>query len=201
MKKIIGAASVILLLSCCMLNAQEYFIKGKDTVYAKNMEYTVNMQGFITRLSYEDKSGKKTVIDGKKKLKDLKSLHYYSGTIERMPLKISKPDKYVRYGGRVADGKLVVLLYDDKHETLSWVRSPIDTRMDRFQTSTSGTRLFYLRMPDGTLHNLDKRSAMKKQIKPYLLQCENFKKQYKGNFSMEQNKIVEMIRLYNTACR
>jgi hypothetical protein len=192
---------LVFLLAGLSIHAQEYFVRGKDTTYARNMEYTTNSQGFITEIKYTDRSGKQVTLDGKKNLKNVQSLHYNNGVVERMPLKISKPDAYVRYGGRVVDGKLKVLLYDDQEETLTWVRNPWDQRMSKFQNTTSGTRLFYLRLPDGTLYDLSKKKEVKNNVMPYLMKCDEFRKQYKDDLSMKQNDIVKMIRLYNDVCR
>lgn len=183
--------------------AQEYFVRNNnlDTIRCSNMEYTTNSQGFIVELTYTDKSGKQVKLEGKKKLKDINTLNYKTGIVERMPLKLSDPDGYVRYGERVVNGKLKVLLYNDQYQTTDWVKSPIDSRMDGYKTTTSGTYMLYLKMPDGTYLNANKNKVIKKNIKPYLMQCKEFEKNYKGNFTREEKQFMDMIRIYNSICK
>ena len=56
-------------------------------------------------------------------------------------------------------------------------------------------------MPSGTYYNANKRKDVKNYIKPYLLQCSEFKKQYKGDFSSDEKEFIQMIRLYNSVCK
>jgi hypothetical protein len=202
MKKIFFSLACSFLLNA-NTHAQEYFVRNnsKDTIRCSNMEYTTSSQGFIVELTYTDKAGKPVKLEGKKKLKDINTLNYTTGIVERMPLKISKPDAYVRYGERVINGKLKVLVYNDQYQTTNWVKSPIDSRMDGYKTSTSGTYMLYLKMPDGTFLNANKKKVVKKIIKPYLLKCKEFEENYKGKFTNEEKQFMDMIRIYNSVCK
>ncbi len=48
---------------------------------------------------------------------------------------------------------------------------------------------------------LKKRKNLKNQIKPFLLKCQELKKQYKGDFNTHEKSFNETIRLYNSLCQ
>ena len=204
MKTILKAILIPALFCSTILKSQSYIVKAMgDTLFCTAIDFKTNMRGFIVDLSYTDKNGKKVDLHKRKNIPIIKSIHDYSTIYEVMPLKIRKPRSYYRVGKRVVDGKLQVCLYNNLHQSTTY--NAFDTQKNSlsgspYSQTTSGTYLFYIRMNDGKFYKI-KRSTIKKVIKPYLLQCEEFKKEYKGDYSSSEPIFIEMIRLYNSKCK
>lgn len=73
----------------------------------------------------------------------------------------------------------------------------------------TGIYRFFIKMPDGTFYKVNKKKNIEKYIEPYLLKCEEFKKQFKGfhfnravNATLDENEkhFIEQIELYNSLC-
>jgi len=185
------------------INAQDFFVtQTNDTTRGSQMGFSTNGRGFLTDLSYIDKKGQKVEISKRKNLGHIVCLTSGGTIYDRMPLKTKKPNGYHRFGERLVSGKIKVSLYNNLHQTTSYnpyYPGVAEGRTSAYQTTTSGTRLFQVTMPDGKIYTV-KRKNINKVIKPYLLQCEKFAAEYKGKFSAEQGQFVEMIRLYNKLC-
>lgn len=193
----------------CFLPAQtkrgQNFIvmANKDTLYCYNIDWATNMQGFIVDLSYFTMDGKEVKLHKKKNIPIISCIHDQGKIYEIMPLKLKKPHSYYRVGQRVVNGKLQVSLFNSLHETQSF--DPYDKNYQRmngtaWKTTTSGTYLFYILMPDGKKYKIN-RSNMKKVIKPYLMQCAEFVKEYKGDYTTEEYPFLQMAMLYNRVCK
>lgn len=171
---------------------KNYFIvKGRDTTHCQKLEYRTNPQGYLAGLEFTDEDGREVKIDGRKNVPDVETICVNNVIYDKVPLKASKPNSYIRYTERVVDGKLKVYLSrphynDDIHGGSG---GPV------------GTYRFFIKMPDGTYYKINSNSNMNKHIKPYLLNCPEFKEGYKGPFSSTEEQFEKMIRYYNSVCQ
>jgi hypothetical protein len=192
----------ILLFTLCFYEssiAQEekpryYFVTGKDSTFCTFLKYYTNNQGYLTGLSYTDLSGKKVYLDGKKNVPDVKTFAIGGYVVDKVPINPDKPEGYVRYLSRDVDGKLIV--YCPERETRTE-----GTYNNGFRTHNYGPEIYFLKMPDGTIYKVNKKKNMEDYIKPYLLACKEFSKQYKGDFTDDQKPFMETIELYNSLCK
>lgn len=161
------------------VSAQDYFIKNSDTTLCSNLSCIAGAQGEIKKISYTDSNGQEVVIKGKENLQDITTVHYLGVTLDKTPLNLSKPDGYTRFELRAVDGKIIV--YQD------------------MATDGAGKDRFFLKMPDGTFVDINPKT-IESEIKPYLEQCPEFVKQYKGDFSKKEEPFMQMIKLYNSSC-
>jgi hypothetical protein len=165
-----------------------YFVTGTDTTWCKTLNYVTNKQGVLTTLEYMDIKGKTNVIEGKDHCPDVATFYVNGLIYDKIPLKPDDKKNY-RYTERVVDGKLRVYLAqkgqsDNPHSG----------------TNPAGFYLFYIRMPDGKYYNIMDKGHMDKNIKPYMLECAAFKKEYKGGFSDKQEAFIDAAKLYNSLC-
>ena len=173
-----------------------------DTIVCYNLDWNTTMNGSIVDLAYETADGKKVLLKKKKQVPRISCIHDGWKIYEVMPLKLKKPKSYYRLGERVVDGKLQVSMFNSLHESQTF--DPYDKNYQAmngtsWKTTTSGTYLFHIRMPDGKKYKIN-RHNMKKVIKPYLLQCPAFVSAYTGDYSWKEAGFVEMAKLYNSLC-
>jgi hypothetical protein len=193
-----------LVLNAQTKRGQNFIVRATgDTLFCYNIDWSTNMQGYIVDLSYFTMDGKEVKLHKKKNIPIISCIHDAGKIYEIMPLKLKKPNSYYRVGQRVVDGKLKVSLFNSLHETQTF--DPYDKNYQRmngtsWKTTTSGTYLFYILMPDGKKYKINN-SNMKKVIKPYLMQCASFVKEYKGEYSVQENLFLEMALLYNKLCK
>ena len=105
-------------------------------------------------------------------------------------MKANKPNGYVRFTERLVDGKLKIYLGE---------QGSMRGADNRFHAT--GTYRFFLKMPDGTYYKINNSGNLKKIIIPYLQQCDQFKSQYKGQYSSDEKPFVDMIKFYNSICK
>lgn len=184
-KMIIG---VLLIITCINVYAKDYFIVKDDTTFCNNLQYTTTAQGYLKSISYDDLNGNSVSLNGRKNVPDVLTFFIKGIYFDKTPLKANKPNGYIRYTARVVNGKLIV--YSQSPGTIDLGKGDVP----------SGTYRFFIKMPDGTFYKINNRKNMEKYIKPYLLQCEEFKNQYKGNFSRSEYLFKPMIELYNSLC-
>ena len=197
-----------------------YFVTGSDTVFCTSLEYGTSAQGYLNNLEYTDLTGKNVLLHGRKEVPDVSTFHMGSIVYDKVPLKAHQPDSYIRYTERVVDGKLKVYLSQQNmvttYNTLDRVKfnPPVQVNSGHYQpggsslvssgipsSGHSGLYRFYLKMPDGKYYKINKSGNVKKIIRPYLENCEDFVKAYKGDYSTREKPFMEMIELYNTLCK
>jgi hypothetical protein len=171
--------------------AQDYFIKGKDTVFCQQLEFKLNAQEYLKSVKYTDEKGNASTITDRFELLDIITIYQGGIYLDKIPLKANKPDSYIRYTIRAVDGKLRVYLAEQ-----GYVHNPNPNF-----SGPSGIYRFFLKMPDGTYYKINSKKNMKTYIIPYLKQCSEFNKSYKGDFSSKEDPFMEMIRLYNSLCK
>lgn len=185
MKKFISSATLCCVFTLSFSQTVQYFITSdNDTTYCTEIDVGFNVQWFLDELSYTTVDGEHLEFKGKKNVPDVISFYIDSVALDRTPLK-PDDDKYVRWDYRAVDGKLIV--YNPGQS--------VNRDMD-----PSGIYRFYLKMPDGTFYKINSQSNMKKYIIPYLEECTEFKQQYKGDYSTDEEPFIEMIELYNSLC-
>jgi DNA-directed RNA polymerase subunit L len=179
---------LLLIITCINVYAQDFFIVKEDTTFCNNLKFSITSQGYLKSMSYDELTGKSVSIEGRKKVPAVLTFCIKGVLIDKTPLKAHKPDGYIRYTERAVDGKLKV--YIGRQESVNLGNGNVP----------SGTYRFFIKMPDGTYYKINKKSNVEKYIKPYLLKCEEFKNQYKGDFSRREFQFMEMIKLYNSLC-
>jgi hypothetical protein len=188
--------------------SQDYFIVNKDTTFCSNLNFKTSGQGYLRFISYTNENGKEIIISKRKKVPDITTLHIDDTTRDRIPQKANKPNSYIRYTKRVVDGKLKVYLYEpyDGHAGIRMGMPNPKTYDPKNYPSTGidqkvqGVYRFFLKMPDGTYYKINSKKNRTKYIIPYLNKCEDFKNEYKGNFSPGEPQFMETIELYNSLC-
>ncbi|UPT71192.1 MAG: hypothetical protein M0D53_01910 [Flavobacterium sp. JAD_PAG50586_2] len=173
-----------------------YFVRGTDTIYAKQISYNLTIQSYLSSINYTDMDGKTVELKGKKNLADVTSFYIGGSTIDRIPQKASKPKSYVKWATRVVDGKLKVNYYYNEMRV-----NNMSTGFMGGGTTTSSITKFFIRMPDGTFYDIRKSGDRKKYIIPYLKQCDAFNSAYKGNFDSSYEEFTKTITLYNSLCK
>ncbi len=200
--------------------SQDYFIIKNDTTFCNKLKYTTSSQGYLKKLEFINLSGIETTLKGKKNVSDVSTIYLKGNTFDKIPLKASKPKSYVRFTKRVVDGKLKVYLMRQK--TITTIRPTSSTKIAPNTTlvthygpekGAAGNYRFFIKLPNGTFYKVNKKKNIEKYIEPYLLKCEEFKKQFKGfhfdrakfaakGSSLDENEqhFIEQIELYNSLC-
>jgi len=193
---------LLVILSANSSFSQDYFIVDNDTTYCKNLKYSTTAQGYLKKMSYKKSDGKLVEYKKRKECPNVTTFYTKGNTIDRIPLKASKPDSYVRFLPRSVDGKIKTYSNDSYRATTSTKYTPGGAFGDWKQGgSKMGSYHYTIKMPDGKFYDIKKKKNMKKHIIPYLLKCEAFKKQYKGNFKTQEMLFNKTIELYNSLCQ
>lgn len=182
----------VIILSFNFGHSQDYYVVDKDTVHCKHVNYSRTAQGYLKKIYKVSENGEKSEIKDKKILRNVTTLFINGIPIDRVPLKPSKPDGYVRYLVRAVDGKIKTYSNDTYR--------PV--RLDRtdFSTTKLGSYHYTIKMPNGTWYDIKKKKNFKNYIKPFLLKCDKFKKEYKGDFSTHETRFNKTVKLYNSLC-
>lgn len=176
--------------------SQDYFIVDNDTTFCSDLSYGTSGQGFLKSISYKTKAGEEVSIKGRRKVPKVTTFCIDSITRDWIPSKANKPNGYYRYIVRVVSGKLRVYSAQAGYNS-----TMVQGTNGAWQAvGPSGIYKYYIRMPDGKFYKINKKKHMNKYIKPYLLKCPEFKKQYKGNFEKYEEVFNETVRLYNSLC-
>ena len=169
---------------------QTYFVVKNDTTFCKKLSFGVTIQGYLYQMSYTTRDGKKVELKGRKNVPDVTSFCIKDSIMDKLPLKLSQPNRYIRYTYKPVHGKLSV--YSGQQGSLNG--------------DATGLYRFFIRMPDGNLYKINNNKNRKNIIIPYLLKCEAFKEAYKGDFNFNRDRFVNednfiaMIKLYNSVC-
>ena len=196
--------------------SQDYFIIKNDTTFCEKLTYSTSSQGYLKKLEFINLSGTETTLKGKKNVSDVSTIYLNGNTFDKIPLKANKPKSYIRFTKRVVDGKLKVYLMRQKTIVVSGLSTstkiaPNTTLVTQRnpEKGAAGHYRFFIKMPDGTFYKVNKKKNIEKYIEPYLLKCEEFKKQFKGfhfnravNATLDENEkhFIKQIELYNSLC-
>ncbi len=164
-----------------------YITESGDTVKGTNFTFEDKGNGLgFTKISYTDLSGQKVELTEKDKVSEIVTVCMAEGYCYDKLYK----GKYFRNVIRSIDGKLIVYYKDniEKHYT------------GANAGNYTGERIFEIRMPDGKVYKINK-ANIKEHIKPFLMECEEFVKQYTGDYSKEVAEFKKMIYLYNSLCK
>ncbi len=188
---------LIIAFSCTLLAQDDYFIVESDTTFCSNLDYKITGQSYLKELSYLDINGEPRIIEGRKNIPNISTFYISGITIDKVPQKTNKPDKYIKWAERVVDGKLIVTYYSSTMTTYTY-RSTYGSPFG--DGTTTGISKFYIKLPDGVFYNINKSSDRNKHIIPYLKKCEAFMSEYTGTFKPNYNKFIKTVELYNSLC-
>lgn len=161
----------------------DYFIVDSDTTFCSNLDFKITAQSYLSSVSYINTDGERVEIKERKNVPNIETFYINGNLIDRVPQKTKKPDKYIKWAGRVVDGKLQVNYYFSEMETTNY---------------TSQVIKFYVKI-DGTYYDI-RSNDRKNHIIPYLKECSAFVGEYKGDYSPNYEEFVKTIELYNSLC-
>lgn len=205
-----------LFISSIICYSQDYFVVENDTTFCSNLEYGTTGQGYLKSVRYKDENGKNIVIEGRKNVPDVLTFYRQEVTIDKIPLNADKPKSYIRYTPRAVDGKLKIYerIPAEMSASKHFTNAPNPLTMDNStafrpnkgmemetKRGHAGKYKFFIKLPNGIFYKINSKKNMKKNIIPYLQECEEFKNQYKGDYSYEKEPFIEMIELYNSICK
>lgn len=172
----------------------DYFVVESDTTFCTYLSYTLTVQSYLATVSYLNSDRKRVVFKGRTNIPNITTFYINGKTIDRIPQKTDKPDKYIKWAERVVDGKLIVNYYNNEISTSNQYSDGSSKNI------TTGVTKFFIKLPDGVFYDINKSSDMKKHIIPYLENCEAFKMEYKGDYSRNYEEFIETVKLYNSRC-
>jgi|TARA_R110000737_G_scaffold327084_3_gene341151 hypothetical protein len=191
MKKTI--ALLFLALSSAGIHAQEnnesdyLLFEGKDTTFC-TITVLARSAGNVSDIEYYDVAGEKHKVD-RKEIKNVKSLRVAGISMDYVPIKASKPDKYKRHIEIELNGKIIVYNH-------TRIIAGIDQNGDRqlYQVVGAGAAIHMIKLPDGNYYDY-KESDIKKYVAPYMLKFKPFADSFKEPISMRN--IEAAILKYN----
>jgi hypothetical protein len=183
----------LLIISFTSHSQRDYYVIETDTLFCSNLTYRLTAQSYLANISYTDLNGEKKTIDGRKNLSNVSTFFINGITTDKIPQKVNKPHKYVKWAQRVVDGKLKVNYYHNEITTYG----NFDVKRDGM--ITTGITKFFLKMPDGTFYDI-RSSDRKKYIIPYLKTCAEFNSAFQGDFKDNFENFTKIIALYNSMC-
>ena len=185
--------------------AQNYFITlSKDTVVCKRINFfDTNAQGKMIDIEYVDNKNE-TIRLKKNDIPEINKICQNGVVYLRMPLKISKPDGYYRYGKRMVQGKIIVDVYDDQHTSYR-LKENFDGSYNSqgvMKRTTEGIYLRHVTLPDGTVYEVSGLKALKalKVIRKLMFECEKYEKEYNSNPKYQTCTFEEAVSDYNKMC-
>jgi len=200
-------ASTLFLFVCSTLytRAQNYYITtDQDSVVCRSINYfDTNAQGKMIKLEYVN-TDNQTILLHKNDIPEIVRLCQDGAIYVRMPLKISKPDGYYRYGKRMVDGKITVDVFDDV-QTSYRLKENFDGSYSNegvMKETREGIYMRHVRMPDGTVYEISGLKALKplKKIQEYMFACEVYEKEYYTNPKYQTCTFEEAVSDYNRMC-
>jgi hypothetical protein len=200
-------ASFLFLFVCSTLytRAQNYYITtDQDSVVCRSINYfDTNAQGKMIKLEYVN-TDNQTILLHKNDIPEIARLCQDGAIYVRMPLKISKPDGYYRYGKRMVNGKITVDVFDDV-QTSYRLKENFDGSYSNegvMKETREGIYMRHVRMPDGTVYEISGLKALKplKKIQEYMFACEVYEKEYYTNPKYQTCTFEEAVSDYNRMC-
>ena len=200
-------ASILFLFACSIpyTQAQNYYITtDQDSVVCRSINYfDTNAQGKMIKLEYVN-TDNQTILLHKNDIPEIARLCQDGAIYVRMPLKISKPDGYYRYGKRMVNGKITVDVFDDV-QTSYRLKENFDGSYSNegvMKETREGIYMRHVRMPDGTVYEISGLKALKplKKIQEYMFACEVYEKEYYTNPKYQTCTFEEAVSDYNRMC-
>jgi hypothetical protein len=159
--------------------APYYFVTvDRDTTFCMSLDYGTDTKGFLERLTFIQTDGVEIDIKGVRRVPNIITFYMEGFYFDKIPFDLDSDYGEYIYSERKVDGAIKVYL-DEKAPGMS----PIYR--------------FYVRLPDGSYLKVNSKSNMKKYITPALLQCEDFKDAYVGEYSNEEVEFINMVSFYN----
>lgn len=173
----------------------QYYVVDRDTVFCSSLNYKLTAQSYLSEISYIDLENKNVIIKGRKNIPNISTFFIRGESIDKIPQKTNKPDKYIKWATRVVDGKLIVNYYYNQMTTYN------NYNFNRSGVVTSSITKFFIKMPNGIFYDINDSNDRKKYIIPYLKECDDFTSSYKGDYSKDYDSFIETIKLYNSVCK
>lgn len=200
--KLFYLAAICLISSQTCISQNYYITMRNDSVPCKDIiGFSTNVQGKMVELEYIDKNGN-MMKQKKSEIPEIRTICQGGVIYDRMPLTLKKPDSYYRYGERAANGKIRVNVYDNQTTNYHLKKNFDGTSTNQMTSTTSGTYLRHVKMPDGTIHELSGLKGMKslKIIREYMFECKKFEQEVNSNPKYQSCTFEEMVRDYNKLC-
>ena len=197
--------TAVIYLSSTWCFSQNYFITtNKDSVSCQQIHFfDTNAQGRMVDFEYVN-SNNETIRLTKSEIPEIDRLCQDGALYLRMPMKLSKPDGYYRYGKRMVKGKITVDVFDDV--TTSYrLKENFDGSYNEqgvMKQTREGIYMRHVRMPDGKVYEVSGLSGLKsiKIINTYMFECEPFKTEYYSNPKYQTCTFEEAVEDYNKMC-
>lgn len=185
--------------------SQNYFVTiGKDSIVCKQINFfDTNAQGKMIDLEYVNNENK-TIRLKKNDIPEIKTICQDGVVYLRMPLNIKKPDGYYRYGRRMANGKIIVDVFDDV-QTSYRLKENFDgsyNAQDVMKETREGIFIRHVRLPNGMVYEVSGLKGIKalKTIREFMFECEQYKKEYFSNPKYKTCTFEEAVIDYNQMC-
>ena len=185
--------------------SQNYFVTiGKDSIVCKQINFfDTNAQGKMIDLEYVNNENK-TIRLKKNEIPEIKTICQDGVVYLRMPLNIKKPDGYYRYGRRMANGKIIVDVFDDV-QTSYRLKENFDgsyNAQDVMKETREGIFIRHVRLPNGMVYEVSGLKGIKalKTIREFMFECEQYKKEYFSNPKYKTCTFEEAVIDYNQMC-
>lgn len=185
--------------------SQNYFVTiGKDSIVCKQINFfDTNAQGKMIDLEYVNNENK-TIRLTKNEIPEIKTICQDGVVYLRMPLNIKKPDGYYRYGRRMANGKIIVDVFDDV-QTSYRLKENFDgsyNAQDVMKETREGIFIRHVRLPNGMVYEVSGLKGIKalKTIREFMFECEQYKKEYFSNPKYKTCTFEEAVIDYNQMC-
>ena len=185
--------------------SQNYFVTiGKDSIVCKQINFfDTNAQGKMIDLEYINNENK-TIRLKKNEIPEIKTICQDGVVYLRMPLNIKKPDGYYRYGRRMANGKIIVDVFDDVRTSYR-LKENFDgsyNAQDVMKETREGIFIRHVRLPNGMVYEVSGLKGIKalKTIREFMFECEQYKKEYFSNPKYKTCTFEEAVIDYNQMC-
>jgi hypothetical protein len=203
-QKLYLLAAVIHLSSTICLSQNYFITTNKDSVSCQQINFfDTNAQGRMVDFEYVNNNNE-TIRLTKSEIPEIERLCQDGALYLRMPMKLSKPDGYYRYGKRMVKGKITVDVFDDV--TTSYrLKENFDgsySEQGVMKQTREGIYMRHVRMPDGKVYEVSGLSGLKsiKIINTYMFECEPFKTEYYSNPKYQTCTFEEAVEDYNKMC-
>ena len=197
--------AAVIYLSSTWCFSQNYFITtNKDSVSCQQIHFfDTNAQGRMVDFEYVN-SNNETIRLTKSEIPEIDRLCQDGALYLRMPMKLSKPDGYYRYGKRMVKGKITVDVFDDVTTSYRLKENFDGSYNDQgvMKQTREGIYMRHVRMPDGKVYEVSGLSGLKsiKIINTYMFECEPFKTEYYSNPKYQTCTFEEAVEDYNKMC-
>lgn len=168
-------------------NEYDYYIHNSDTVFCMSLSFHVDNE--IYSLESLDSLGNKTIVDSIRN----NNIQTFSTNRKIFDLiTVTKKKKEVTdYYWRKIDGHMV--LYNNNYSE----RIPGSSDYILY-TKPPERPEFYVQLENGNIVFIKNTKSIEKFLLPHLVQCDLFKRKYKGKIEMAE--LETMVKLYNSLC-